>query len=338
MKGVSIVICCYNSGKRLIPTLKHLAKQQRLNGVDYEIILVENNCTDDTVSIASQTWTDLGIPFSLVVVSQPVPGLRYAKDKGVGVAKFNYIVMCDDDNWLCDTFIYNIYQFFESMPNVAAIGGVGEAVFETEPPGWFTIVEGFGYAVGDQGRKTGFVEAVYGAGMAIRKDVYLAVNDGNHNPVLTGRTAMNLSSGEDVEMCLLLRKAGYHIFFDKSISFKHFITKHRLNWQYYLELRTSFGRASAYLQLYNKNQLTTAMPSYKKSRWKLFAWLFRLTASNIKYVLFPNYFKGKSCANFIQYYSMVYTLFVDYKRIQFLANDVIIKDKDIHPVAQINVF
>jgi glycosyltransferase involved in cell wall biosynthesis len=44
---VSVVLSTYNRGAQLSNALEKLA-QQETNGIDYEIVIVDNNCTDHT--------------------------------------------------------------------------------------------------------------------------------------------------------------------------------------------------------------------------------------------------------------------------------------------------
>lgn len=326
MKGVSIVICCYNSGERLIQTLCHLAKQKRFEGIGYELVIIDNNSSDNTVLVASKAWNALGNPFPCLFLFQPIPGLKYAKDLGIQTANYDYIVMCDDDNWLCETYSSKVYQLFESMPHVVAIGGVGEPIFDGEPPNWFQRVGGFGYAIGDEGRETGLVESVYGAGMSIRKSIYIAITNVYQKSVLTGRMGDNLSSGEDTELCLLFRKAGYDIYLDKSLSFKHFLAQKRLNWTYYMKLRMAFGKAAAYLLLYNEEPSPIKIFCSEEGRLNHLILLIRLIASDPKYFFFPRLFKNKSCGHFIQRYSMLKTIVAKHKILQRLSNEFINKN------------
>ena len=54
--GVSVVICCHNSTERLSPTLAHLAAQQVPDGVDWEVLLIDNMSTDGTADMARSLW------------------------------------------------------------------------------------------------------------------------------------------------------------------------------------------------------------------------------------------------------------------------------------------
>lgn len=306
MKGISVIICCYNSGNKLIPTLSHLAKQQSLPNIPYEIIIVDNNCIDNTIEIATGNWKVLGSPFPLTIVQQTTSGLSYAREKGVQTARFDYLVLCDDDNWFCDDYLLKVFRLMETMPETALIGGVGEAVADIPIPGWFKALNGFGYAVGDEGRSTGYVDSLYGAGMGIRKSVFIQPMNSGFSFILSDRTGNKLSSGGDTELCLLVKNAGHKIYLDSSLSFKHFLNKERLQWSYYLALRKSFGKAAAYLYLYHViNPGNQLIP--KRSSVGQFILFVKYSIVNFKYSLFPFLFQNAECANFVQQRSMQLT-------------------------------
>lgn len=290
--GISVIICCYNSGDKLIPTLKHLAVQKMLPGITLEIIIVDNKCTDNSIKIAMETWESLSQPFSLSIVQELKPGLSFARVKGMQMAKFDLAVFCDDDNWLCNDYLLRISALFEKMPQVAIIGGVGEAVSENILPVWFNAVDGFGYAVGTEGRTTGYVDSVYGAGMALRrKEFNSIISDANF--ILTDRKGNRLSSGGDMEICILMKNAGYKIYLDESLTFKHFLPQSRLSWNYYLKLRRAFGKANGALQINNGTFL-------KKKKMMEYLSMGKFVLMHFHFFLFPNLFKEPACARFAQ--------------------------------------
>ncbi|MEO8577881.1 MAG: glycosyltransferase [Gemmatimonadales bacterium] len=294
MKGVSVVICSYNSRGKLPETLRHLAIQLPVPDVPYELIIVDNNCTDDTLAVAENHWTELGAPFPLRFVTEPRPGLTFARIKGVQLAALDYVVFCDDDNWLCEDYLSKTYRHFESKKEIALLGGVGVPEFEAQPPDWFNAVKGFGYAVGDEGRQTGYVTSLYGAGMALRKSAFLQVINKNGLSV-SDRNGSQLFSGGDTEISQVISKAGYRIYLDCSMTFKHFLPKNRLTWSYYLQLRRSFGVATANLQLTDTSGKTS-----NRGILADFISVMNYCLSNLKYTLFSSQLKTAQCANFVQ--------------------------------------
>lgn len=302
ISGVSVIICCYNSGQKLLPTLAHLARQAVLTGIDYEVVLVDNRCTDNTVALAEAQWAALHHPFSFRVIPEKKPGLNHARKTGIVHARYEYVVFCDDDNWLCPDYLTNVFQLFEVHKDVAVLGGVGFPVFGSGPPEWFARLQGFGYAVGSEGRKTGYVEQVYGAGMAMRRSLFLTIA-GTTSFVLTDRRGNSLVSGGDAEICILVRRAGYRIYLDEKLSFHHFLPADRLTWSYYLRLRRSFGRATAALEA-SGDLADAGVGTVAHSRIRQTFSLLKYCSRNWRYLFFFLLIRSPRCAHFVQQKSL----------------------------------
>ena len=240
MKGISIIICCYNSAERLPKTLGHLANQLITNTLNWEVILVNNNSSDDTANLADSLWKSLGSPVSLKIVNEPNPGLSHAREKGMSVAKYEFFLWCDDDNWLCDNYVQTSFDVMETHPEIGALGGWCEAAFERDKPKWFDQQAHF-FAVSKQGRVRGDITlkkgCLYGAGMVLRKSHWLQLKQQGFKHVLSDRIGKKLNSGGDTEYCFALRLLGYKMWFDERLYFKHFMDEGRLDLKYLSRLR-----------------------------------------------------------------------------------------------------
>ena len=247
-RGVSIIICCYNSALRLPETLKHLSLQQ--TSASWEVIVVNNNSTDATSQVANEEWDKSGASTAFRVVEEPTPGLAAARNKGIAEAKYDYLIYCDDDNWLSPNYVTDVYELFEKDSTIGIIGGNGSPVTEGEAPIWF---EKFihSYAAFPQSGIAQFVGGVYGAGMAIRKKCYTSILENQFESLLTGRKGKTLSAGEDSELCYLVRLSGYRIWCDNRLQFRHFIPKARLQWDYLKRLHIGFAKSNVVINLYN---------------------------------------------------------------------------------------
>src|SRR5689334_12658871 len=113
MNGVSVILCCYNSATRLPQTFAHLAAQSIRREFPWEIVLVDNASTDNTKDAASDLWRKFNHPAPLKIVDQPIPGLSYARAKGVEVSQYDVIIFCDDDNWLHPDYMYEAYSIIK---------------------------------------------------------------------------------------------------------------------------------------------------------------------------------------------------------------------------------
>jgi glycosyltransferase involved in cell wall biosynthesis len=250
--GVSVLICCHNSAQRLPPTLAHLAAQGHTENIAWEIIVIDNASTDDTVSVARSVWPADG-PAPLRVVAEPQAGLTFARLKGISEARYSILIFVDDDNWLGPGYISRTARIMEEHPEVAVCNGFCSAVPEDEPPSWFTDCHHY-YAVSDPtwpcGDVTGTNHEPFGAGMAIRKAAVVRLQEQGFKPLLVGRQGKNIASGEDTEMCIALRLAGWRWWRDPDLRFQHYIPKGRMNWRYCLSLARAAGASCTMLDLY----------------------------------------------------------------------------------------
>lgn len=231
--GISVIICCYNASKRLPETLKHLAAQQTDKSLPWELIVVDNASTDDSAEVARTLWKDLGSDVSLRLVHEAVPGLTAARQAGFAEAKYEFLLLCDDDNWLNPDYLQLAYQRMLAQPEIAVLGGKGQLVFEEEPPVWMQAY--CVYANGAQAHAGGPARnnRVYGAGCVIRKEALQKLADADFQPILTDRKGSSLASGGDYEYCMALCLAGYAIWYDEELIFRHFVEKQKTDWQHY---------------------------------------------------------------------------------------------------------
>lgn len=243
MKGISVVVCCYNSVARIGETLMYLSNQKVPADVAWEIVLVDNASTDHTADFAREHWTTTQAPSEVLrIVSEPQPGLSFAKDKGASAAKYDYLVFCDDDNWLDPEYLANAYAILESDPKIGAAGGQSYAVSDVELPAWFEASKA-GYAIGKQGEQTGDVTDrgyLWGAGVVTRKELYQKTITKQYPSLLTGRKGNEVSAGEDAEYCLRLILQGYRLYYSEALKFAHFIHSGRLTEDYLRRLQAGF--------------------------------------------------------------------------------------------------
>ncbi len=220
-QGVSIVICCYNGVARLSETIHHIAQQSVPFNVPWEFILIDNASTDNSAELAKSLWAGYNILTPLQVVYEPQPGLSYARSKGFESARYDFVIMCDDDNWLQNDYVALVYIIMTQKPNVAALGGCGTLAYEVEPPEWIDKASIF--AAGAQASENGMVKGykLYGAGCVIRKSLYNRIQALGFKSLLTDRKGIDLSSGGDYELCYALAIAGYDIWYDERLKFVH---------------------------------------------------------------------------------------------------------------------
>lgn len=273
--GVSIIICCYNSAARLPETLKHLALQQVPSHINWEIIVVNNASTDDTVDVAHLEWQKYNLPdLNYRVVDQPLPGLSNAREKGVEASTYEYLIFCDDDNWLDENYVFESFISLEDNYSAGVVGGNGTPLCEIPPPDWFNEYKEY-YATGPQAELinnytitdiTTKKRYVYGAGAVFRKKALENLKNINFKNLLSDRIGCKLISGGDNELSYTLIIMGYKVLYNPKLQFKHFIPKERLSWAYFLKLNEGYGYSNILLLPYS-NYFNNIQSSQIKNTW-----------------------------------------------------------------------
>ncbi len=187
--SVSIVIPAYNEEKTLPKILDSLQKQRCKH--DFEVIVVDNNSTDQTAKIAYKYKNTLNIK----VIKEEKKGRSPARRAGFSEAKGEIILSTDADTVVPDTWIEQMVSNFVTS-DIAAITGTCK-IFDCS---WrvnmiFNFLQPF------------FMHAyrmlfghywLSGFNFAIRKDIY--VKSGGFNP--------NLNSQEDTDLSFRVSDLG----------------------------------------------------------------------------------------------------------------------------------
>ncbi|WP_242927475.1 glycosyltransferase [Pontibacter vulgaris] len=287
-KGVTIVVCTYNGAHLLPDTIRHIAQQRVRSTIPWEVIVVDNASTDNTSEVVQREWGKYNSDTAFSLLYQPTQGLTYARELALARARYEYVLFCDDDNWLNQDYVSIVFDLMIQHPRIGVLGGHGELVYEKLPPDWASAFTMFGN--GPQETSSGKVKRniVYGAGCVLRKSAFLKILDAGYKPLLTGRVGQNLSSGEDYELCYAIALANYDIWYDARLRFKHYMPKERIEWKYYERFFTEGIQCVEVLIPYS-----IILNYGVKSSSQFYLKLFRLFLSNIKqlYLLLLNKFK-----------------------------------------------
>jgi glycosyltransferase involved in cell wall biosynthesis len=249
-QGVSIVICCHNGESRLRATIGYIARQRVPSYIPWELVIIDNGCTDESAAVARSEWQTHRVDTYMRIVKEPVLGLSYARARGFAEARYEYVILCDDDNWLEEDYVRNAYHILSENPNIGALGGFGKLLYDIEPPAGELL---YIFPAGAQAPGSGKVmeNKIYGAGCVIRHSAYQKLLSYGFKSLLIDRRGTELSSGGDYELCFALAIMGYDIWYDESLRFTHYITRERLSWEYYLRYA------------YESSQCFNVLSSYK---------------------------------------------------------------------------
>ena len=252
--GISVVVCAHNSADLIQRTLECL-KNQEFDGA-YELIFVDNNSTDRTFEIVTK-WIESNDPlnFEFSAFKESNPGKTYAQDLGFSKAKFKYLLVCDDDNFLSPNYLQTAFDYLENHPNAGILGGQGRGVSDVDLPDWFDSFYR-SYATGPQGKATGDITNeqyfVYGAGSVIRNQPWQEMVAGGVKRVLNSVQGKIRTCGEDHEMGFLMVAGGYQIHFHHELEFDHFIKKEKLSLFYLKQLKRGYATSYETFMVYKE--------------------------------------------------------------------------------------
>lgn len=193
---VSIVLPAYNESDYLRECLTAISRQTVR---PYEVIVVDNNSTDDTVAVARQ--------FSFVqIINEPKQGVLYARTTGFNAARGDIIGRIDCDTIIPPNWVQTVRELFADTDAAALSGAMHYGDTALQPV--INKIELFfrrWLAVHLAKTDTQFLQ---GASMAIRKDAWRSVRKS-----LCDRTDIH----EDYDLALHLQEKGYDVVFDERL-------------------------------------------------------------------------------------------------------------------------
>ncbi|MBC2641549.1 MULTISPECIES: glycosyltransferase family 2 protein [unclassified Rhodococcus (in: high G+C Gram-positive bacteria)] len=191
---LTVVIPAYNEEATIGRALDALVAQA--DQID-EIIVVDNNCTDDTVAVA-QAHEAAG---KIRIITEELPGLIPARNAGIAAAKTPIVARIDADTIVQPGWAQAIREFFAT-----ADAGFGAALgpFEQYDMPLQGVQRFMVRVASDTKKDAGIQEArgVYGANMAVRKTAWETILPALHE----GRGIW-----EDSDISLSLHGAGIKI-------------------------------------------------------------------------------------------------------------------------------
>ena len=110
---VSVIVPTFNEEKYIRACLESL-QNQTIKAA--EIIVVDNNCTDNTIAIASE--------FDVRIVKETRQGMTYSRAKGFSSAKSEVLARCDADSILPPNWIERIVYNFMKRKKIDGLIGL----------------------------------------------------------------------------------------------------------------------------------------------------------------------------------------------------------------------
>src|SRR4051812_7813703 len=133
---ISVIICSYNRAKYIIDALDSLDNQTISKNL-YEVIVVDNNSTDNTRKLCLQ-YIASHPNYNIYYFEEKQQGASFARNAGVAHSKGPLIAFMDDDAIADKDFIENILRFFETHPHADGLGGKIIPKYIPNEPKWMS--------------------------------------------------------------------------------------------------------------------------------------------------------------------------------------------------------
>ena len=275
---ISVVICTYNRSAYISDAMNSLY-QQTLARDRYEVIVVNNNSTDNTRQVCAsfmQSHSDAQFYY----YNEIQQGSSFARNTGARHAASPLLCFMDDDAVADTDYLERIVHFFEEHPNAGGLGGRIIPKYIPSKPEWMShyvssLVGHFHYS----DAATIFAPNKYPleSNMIICKKDFDEI--GGFNTALPGVKGDLRIGGEGKDFFLRLKALGRTIYYDPEIRVQHVVETAKLTSEYLYRVASGIGRGER-VRMKEKGAL-----AFSK---KVAEYIFKLGASfllGIKYTL-----------------------------------------------------
>ena len=247
----SIVICTYNREK-FLPGLFDSILSQSLDKDLFEVVLVNNNSTDNTKKLCLKFQEDYP-QYNIFYFEENNQGLSYARNRGIKESKGLYITFADDDALLTADFAAQACNYLDQHPDVGELGGPIKLKFMGQIPSWYNpwMASLLGYFVPSQ-KEYIMVNKTKryprGSNMTFRSSVFEKCGDFN---VKLGRIGRILVGGEEKDLAFRILEAGIKVAYTPEILVLHLVPEERTTMHFIKNQAFGTGRSERIRSLNN---------------------------------------------------------------------------------------
>ncbi len=237
----SIVVPTFNRAQVSSLAVESLLAQDA--SVPYEIIVVDNNSTDDTrVRIQALLEKAAG---RLRYILERRRGCSAARNAGVAAARGSIIAFVDDDAIADPGWLEALDRTYRSHPDAWCVGGRILLRLPGARPRWFdphstTLMDYLsGLDLGDATIERRYPNDVWGANFSVRRSALERVGLFDTRLGLAGS---HLTLGEETELCWRIQEAGGGVYYCGEAVVTHVVPKTRLTKRYFRTRACWLGR------------------------------------------------------------------------------------------------
>ena len=233
----SVAIPTYNGAKTLPLVLERLKSQIHTEAICWEVIVVDNNSTDETAQVVQNFQNHWISQVQLRYCLETRQGSAYARQRAVKEAKGCLIGFLDDDNLPALDWVSAACQFAQEYPRAGAYGGQIQGSYEVQPPKEFEKAKAFlvirKYADTAKQFEPEKLRLPPGAGLVVRKQAWLDCMPDQFTRAHRG--------GHDYEISLHLHQGGWEIWYTPALKIEHLIPAWRMEKSYLTRIARTYG-------------------------------------------------------------------------------------------------
>lgn len=282
---LSVAICTYNGAARIPEVLDCLAAQRNTDALRWEVLVVDNNSTDETAAVIRRYADRWPASSRLRYVFEARQGKTHAVQRAVQESTGAWIAFLDDDNLPEPTWLAEAHGFARRHPGAGAFGGQIHGLFEQEPPRSFGLVQPL-FAINKRTETVCYnaggtpTFGAPGAGLVVRRrawdEAVAPARLQHHGPVGDERGTV----GEDFELQWHLHEQGWEIWHNAAMRMKHRIPKERFEQAYLRQFFRAIGTSRHAIRMLRRPrwQRPLATVGYLAAdTWKLLrlSWQYR---------------------------------------------------------------
>ena len=240
---VTVILCTYNRCEDLTGALQSIAVSQMPKSVSWEVLVVDNNSTDQTHKVVDAFCRRDPERFRYVVEAKR--GKSYALNTGIANARGRVLAFVDDDVKVEATWLKNLASNLLENDEWAGAGGRTLPAQKFRRPHWLSNDlnnwAGIVFAYFDLGDDPGELNrAPYGANMAFRKSIF--EKHGGFRIDLGPRPNSQIRN-EDTEFGRRLLAAGERLRYEPAAIVYHPVPQGRMTQKYFFSWWFDYGRA-----------------------------------------------------------------------------------------------
>ncbi len=234
--SIDIIICTYNNASLLQKALKAISQQKVSSEIDWQALVVNNNCTDETPEVVEKHAQTFPVPLKIILETKQ--GLHHARVCGIKNTNGDFIALVDDDCLIAEDFVEELAKFASEHPDCGAFGAKIILDWEIEPP-IYAANRKWAFAGRNHGDQPKRRDWIAGTGMILKRK---AIEESGwlEKQFLEDRVGNRLVSGGDVEMGLRISQVS-EVWYNPACQLRHIIPARRLTRQYLRKIVFGLG-------------------------------------------------------------------------------------------------